>query len=381
MPAHLLTITDRTRVNDVTFVQPTDFAYREHATIDASVIVNAPNVSLYCVDPALRRALFVETAEEVDVHAAPFMYQAQYAAARRLIAVPYEILHRVADDLAFDASRLMLIYSVGRCGSTLVSRALREAPGVASLSEPDVYSQLQLLRETDRRNDDEIGALLRSCTRILCVAAAQRGARAWALKFRSFGIELSDLFQRHFPQAKGIFLYRAGAPWARSVGRAFGFFEPEALRYMPEMQQTFARVNPLIAAFGARHSRTITPAELLACMWTSAMQRARALREQGMPLFMARYDDTRSAPRALLDALFAYCGMEAADAAAIERVLTQDAQAGTSVSQETLRDVRDDHAQVDEVCRLIPRFDPTLEASIVLPGSFGAPAEAALEPA
>ena len=370
MQAQLLTIEERTRFNDVAFVQPSDFRCREAGTIDAAVILSAPNLSLYCLDPERRRALFVET--DADVQAAPFLYQAQYAAAQRLIGVPYEVLHALADRVVFDHARLLLIYSVGRCGSTVVSRALRHAQGVVSLSEPDVYSQLQMLREADRRNEAEISALLRSCTHLYFAAAANRGGSALALKFRSFGIELSDLFLQNFPRARSVFLYRGGAAWARSVGRAFGFFKPEALPYMPSMQEAFARIVPLVAAFGERHARTIAPTELLACMWTSAMQRARSLQQQGVALLAARYEDTQAQPRALLSALFEHCGIVMHDAAEVERVLAEDAQAGTSISRDRLReqDAHDDGAQVAEVCRLIPSFDATLTADSILPRSF-----------
>jgi hypothetical protein len=375
MPAQILTIEERTRFSDVAFVQPSDFTFRDGSAIDPSVILNSPNVSLYCVDNVNRCAIFTQTPDGVDVYAAPFLYQAQYALAQRLIAVPYDTLHAIADDIGFDPSRLILIYSVGRCGSTVVSRALRHAPDVVSLSEPDVYSQLQMLRERDRSNEAEISALLRSCTKIMCAAAASRGGSAWAFKFRSFGIELSDLLQKNFPEAKVVFLYRAGAAWALSVGRAFGFFKPEALPYMPSMQETFARLVPLVADFTERNARTITPAELLASMWTSAMQRALQLQRCGVPMFAARYEEAKAAARTMLDALFAHCGVVAGNEDAIEDVLAEDAQAGTSVSQEKVRIAasESDDVYVAEVCRLIPELDAALDAGTILAGSFAAP--------
>jgi hypothetical protein len=49
----------------------------------------------------------------------PFVYQAQYDQAERLIAVPYETFTQLARDLP-DVRRLILIYATGRSGSTLL---------------------------------------------------------------------------------------------------------------------------------------------------------------------------------------------------------------------------------------------------------------------
>src|SRR3712207_7974264 len=57
-----------------------------------------------------------------------------------------------------------LIYSTGRCGSTLVSRAFNQADSIISLSEPDVYTQIQARRAVDASRDTETSDLVRSCT-------------------------------------------------------------------------------------------------------------------------------------------------------------------------------------------------------------------------
>lgn len=43
---------------------------------------------------------------------------------------------------------------------------------------------------------------------------------AWAIKFRSFSIELGDSLYRHFPNSRNILLYRHAETWTTSAMRA-----------------------------------------------------------------------------------------------------------------------------------------------------------------
>src|SRR5205807_9559763 len=138
--ARALVIEGKLRTSPVSVASPHDFRVRDGGRTDPRVVLQQPNLSLYCLDFDHRQALFAETLPECDLSRAPFLYQAQYEAARRLIEVPSDILQCLAAEVAIDPSRLILIYSVGRCGSTLVSRAFSEVVGVDSISEPDVFS-------------------------------------------------------------------------------------------------------------------------------------------------------------------------------------------------------------------------------------------------
>ncbi len=142
MNTHALAITGKQRPHPVAPVSLDDFRYQEGDEVDPAIVAQESNISLYCVDHPQRRAIFVETPPDLDLAAAPFLYQTQYDAAQRLIAVPYDVLDRIVDEVHIDARQLILVYSTGRCGSTLVSHALNQARGVVGFSEPDVYTQL-----------------------------------------------------------------------------------------------------------------------------------------------------------------------------------------------------------------------------------------------
>ena len=373
MTARRLNIVGKSRDNPAfPLASLTDFQFEEAEQVDPRIIIEQPTVSLYCVDHENRQAIFVELPSDVDLSQAPFYYQTQYEAARSLIAVPYGTLHTLARDVTIDPSRIILVYSTGRCGSTLVSRVLNEADGVYSFAEPDVFSQLVAIRGFDGSNDAEIGPLVRDCTKVMCEAVQRLGASAWAFKFRSFGIELGDLFYQHFPTAKAVFLYRTAVDYSRSAVRAFRLFEPDIQGIMPEVQHVFSQLARPVAAYSSAHPTPIPPLELNTCMWVGVMERCLELQAQGVPMFCARYEELKTMPHAMLDALFSYCRLTVSDGTGVARVLAQDSQAGTELSQmkaqQSTSILTDEH--VEELHRLIKHYAPTLSSDSIVPYTF-----------
>ena len=124
MTANLLVIKSRKRQNPLAPADPSDFEFSEGQDVDPQTIVTKPLTSLYCLDHANQRALFVETASGVDLSQAPFFYQAQYENTVNLFSVPYETLHQLAKEIPLNSQSLIFVYSVGRAGSTLLGSAL-----------------------------------------------------------------------------------------------------------------------------------------------------------------------------------------------------------------------------------------------------------------
>ena len=89
MTATILNINNRARPNPSSWVSLSDFEVSEGGSISAEYVLRMPQVSLYCIDPPNRRFIFVETDSEYDLSREPFLFQAQFEKAQRLIAVPY----------------------------------------------------------------------------------------------------------------------------------------------------------------------------------------------------------------------------------------------------------------------------------------------------
>ncbi|GIH10561.1 sulfotransferase family protein [Rhizocola hellebori] len=324
-----LAIVERARPYPLAVAGPGDFIFRDEGEVDPEIVMRQPGFSLYCVDPSTRTALFVQTPDSVELARAPFYYQAQHANALAAVAVPFAVLPRLAQVAIVDPTRLILLYSVGRCGSTLVASALTSLGGVTALSEPDVFTQLVGLRGT--MSDSQLSELVRLCVRIVCGTAAP--GRTVALKFRSFVVEISDLIHLNFPSARRVFLYRHVVDWSRSSVQAFTGYDPSASQSLRPIQDRLGRMVPLMNAYRAAKGRLLTPVEMLACQWVSQVDRALSLRR---PLHAVRYEDLVTDPDRAVGELFAFCGLP--EPVGLEAVLANDSQAGTTLAQAAVRD-------------------------------------------
>ena len=125
-----------------------DFMLEPAGEVPAELLLTSPTISLYAFDDEARSAIFIETPPGLELSAAPFYYAAQRDHATRLFTLPYSDFNTLAATLP-DPS-LALLYSVGRCGSTLLSNALGQLEDVVSLSEPDVYTHAVGIERTGR---------------------------------------------------------------------------------------------------------------------------------------------------------------------------------------------------------------------------------------
>ena len=334
MTAQILNIESRRRKNRIGIACPTDFHFSEGDTIDAQAVIESPNISLYCLDHEYQRALFVETPADVDLSQAPFYYQAQYNNTVGLFAVPYDELHRLADDIHIDSKYLIMIYSVGRSGSTLLCSTLNQVENIVSLSEPDIYTQLVAIRERDGSNDAEVSELLQSCTKVLCKSPKHCSFPfTWAIKFRSFGIEIADLMFKHFPDAKTIFLYRDAETWLRSAVRAFVKDDINSSEYLAAMQAWLSSLVPLIDKYLSEKDVSLSIAKMGTLMWLSVMERYLKLNQQGVPMRAVRFNELATLPKQAIEEVFKYCDIPTTDLEAVFKILDRDSQAGTVLSR------------------------------------------------
>jgi hypothetical protein len=182
-------------------VSPHDFVVGPSRKIDELPRDATP----YCFDFD-RRCLICVVAPNVFEH--PFLYQAQRERARSVIRIPYE-------ELADEPSTPILIFSPGRCGSTLFLRALR-AGGLPSASEPDYFLQIASDVETSQDGPNR-QQLLRKATALL---SRQLGTLAPVIKLRARCNAAPLLISRAFSSARIIFILRNPVEWAISRKRA-----------------------------------------------------------------------------------------------------------------------------------------------------------------
>ena len=364
MQAYEMIIDSKVKSSPFAIVSAEDFQVHTGHPLDPHVILEQPTFSLYCLDHANRRALFVDTPPDIDLLRAPFYFIAQYEAAQRLIAVPYNTLHALAREVELDPQRIILFYSTGRCGSTLLSHVLNLNPAIVSFSEPDVFSQLVMLRTAGQSNDAEITSLLCDSLMIMSANARQQGFQSYAFKFRSYVLSVSDLLYQAMPTAKLLFLYRNALTWARSFSGAFGSSDAELEARL--VKYGFRYMIPSINIYLKTHAH-ISWLEYLAYMWVSTMQDSRWLQQQGAALACARFEDLKATPQAVIQSLLTHCGLRMPDPDQLARVLAKDSQAGTVGAQDREKPVRGlTDAELTELDHIIRQLDPGLAPDTIL---------------
>jgi len=358
----ILEIEQRCKPSPLSVACSDDFAVLPAGLAEPDLLVRSPHISLYCLDDANRRALFVETPAEVDIAAYPFFFEAQYIHAQRLFAAPYATVVALAEALPAGQVPLVLIHSVGRSGSTLLSKAFQETGTITSLSEPDVYTQMVALRSQDSSRDADLTALLASATKLLFRPAYAGDAVLWVVKFRSFCIELADLLSVAFPQARSIFLTRDLRSWLQSVTRAFsGLSDTTALvtAFLPLV----SLLRPVVEERGAGG---VAPIEISTLLWLSTMHRYAALAREGFPLHTLRFEELVADPTRTMSILCRYVGIDERLAATAVRAFARDSQEGSvlardAVSQRAAAAITD--AEWAQVRALLHRFPLPTDAS------------------
>lgn len=335
MIATVYTVKERHQRANARLAAMSNFRLTQRGEHPANKILANPHITLYSLDFEQKMAMFVETPAEIDLSQASFLFQTQYDEAVRVWTVSFETLLQLAQSVELDGSRLISIYSVGRCGSTLASQLFAQVSGVVNLSEPAVLSQLVVARNTAIAPDDELIALLRASVCLLCKTPAET---AWVLKGQSFVVELGDWLHELFPQAKNLFLYRHAESWLRSGLRAFGqpaaASEQEAWQMDRERRERMGPLVPLIAHYDP--NEPLPHAGMLMLMWLRAMERYVALDEAGMEMLAIRYADWRSSPEKTAVSMLTYCHCLPEDLTAVYQTLNKDSQADTYLSRETL---------------------------------------------
>jgi hypothetical protein len=266
--------------------QATDFELDPGRPLDRSRMLD-PDVSPYCFDFDERSLLCVSTPDIAD---ATFFYQAQRQGARSVIKVPYDLLPEAH-------ASPTLIFSIGRCGSTLLHRAF-DAAGVRTVSEPDYFTQAAIYS----RPDDALRKAIGGATELLPYSV---------IKLRAECNHAPLLIAGAFRAPNVMFVLRDPADWAASV----------------------RRLSPAMA----------DPAGI------AGLLRALVVGLDGLTrhydVRICYYEDFRVLTASYINALLAWMRSAARIRPAIAAELARkDAQEGSVVSRASMSDVQDDPA-------------------------------------
>jgi hypothetical protein len=321
---------------------PSDFALESGEIFDAQKVLDNSTISLYCLDHKNSEAIFVKTPPDIRLNKVPFYAGAQYEHAVQAFKVSYDTLYHLADQINLDDRRLILIYNIGRSGTTVTSAAFDQAEDVISFSEPDVLTQLVQMRDFSGSNDALIGKLTAACMRLTCKQSILNQQLIWAIKFRSQASDLADLICESFPRAKCLFLYRNAELWFDSYMRAFGgHLSPEQVR---ESWLWCKATIRMVDAYPISDPGEINAGLMMGLMWLNNMDICYQMIDAGHPILPVRYEDLKANPLPVMEKIFKYCSVPPVDERALVEVFATDSQAGTGIAQDQISQKKWDFA-------------------------------------
>jgi hypothetical protein len=376
MTAQSLTIEAKHRQMVSFLASLADFTTIPGEQVDPNIVLSNRNFSLYCLDDATQRAIFVELPSNVNLATAPFVYQVQYEQAERLVAMPYETFRDVARQLP-TVQHLILIYSSGRGGSTLMSHIFNALDSVLSLSEPDAAFQFIHLRRSDGLRDAELRDLLDCTIRMLFKPTAFKSPTTSALKFRLEATQLMDFYQAAFPQAKNLYVYRDAIGFITSL---YGLFNTVGLpddvpvsEFMASFEQIVGFDPTRLIAYLDPGTECVSIPQQAALIWINAVELYLAQYAKGIPVLAVRYADLNHSQEPVISAIFDYCGLPKERAKETLGVFERDAQAGTALARENpnegnkLRLTEEEHAAVT---RILARHPVIKKPDFAVPGTL-----------
>lgn len=360
MTAMIFDITET--VSDLGWNSEKDFALGDGQATSLQALVDQPDWSLYSLDLDRNLAWFVELPPGTDLSASVFAFRDQRRLARRVFQVSLDELIEVSPRIPPPA-KVIFVFSIGRCGSTLVSHVLNTSPKVWGLSEPIAFPRLIM---TNYNSDVRLTAprprmveVIRACTRLQFRPPVGTGRDVFALKFHSQCFFHADLYFEAFPDAAFVFLYRDAVGWTKS-------WYQMAQKYGYAAQLTGAtRVelwNCITAADDLTHLRPYVDVEAeqvamedgLVLGWARNMEEYGRFLEAGVPFLALRYNELNRDREASLERLFTHCGLPAEDAAAGLAAFDQDSQVGDIVSSDVVAEAMT-YAQVARLREVLAR--------------------------
>lgn len=376
MPAHYLIIERKHRQMPGFLASLADFTCRRGDAVSADLVLSAPHISLYCLDEATQRAIFVEVPPRVNLAAAPFVYQTQYEQAQRLIAVPFATFRQLAHTLP-PIDHLIVLYISGRSGSTLVSHLLNVVDGVVSLSEPDVATQFVHLRHTQGLDEATLRDLLDASVRFLFKPATWGNRTRCALKLRNEGLQVMDLFQATFPQARNLYLYRDALGFVASFYRIFRQLGMPSVMLVSEYLELFGQIFHQdltdLTAYLDPGTTALSIPQQLTLWWLAGLEWYLAQQARGLPVLAIRYADLTARREPVVRAILEYCGLPTTQIPELLEVFARDAQAGTALARENPHEgnqLRLSEAEVDEMRRIVQRHPVVTTPDFVAPGTL-----------
>ncbi len=299
------------------------------------LVLTEPGWTLFSLDFETSEAVFVDVGATADLVSAPFCYQAQYGAARRLMRLPFAAFESLSRQVPKGAP-LIQLFNIGHCGSTLLHHVFNRSGAAWCVSEPLFTFDLAM-----RRHDLSAAALrdlMRAGLSFLRRFPGAADADRLAVKHFSQATTIFAACHDAEPAASHLFLYRDGESWCNSV---YGFAQRIVGMplVVPPERRAFgwwiisgnvdpARLEGIVDMTAAE----VTLDRFSAVAWALHIKACRQAMAAGMPMLPVRYEDFGADRTGALNRIFAHCGLSVSAVARGLAAFDADSHAGTATA-------------------------------------------------
>jgi hypothetical protein len=335
-----------------------DFDLGPPRDVNASLVASDPRWSLAGLDLDADTAIFLRLAAGTDLSTAPFVHILQHSSAEAVLTLPLEALLDLSRAVPAP-DKLIFIFSMGRCGTTLVSNILAQVPGVYSLSEPDPFMSLALARFSLPLARQQ--ALVEALTRFSYRPPEDHRYTTLALKFQSQVLFQAELFHNAFPDADNIFMYRDAASWGNSMSHfvqmlGLPMVLPPEMAKFSWMMGAAASPWQHLALTTDINAPSFTHVEVNTPVWALHIEEYQRLAALGLPVMALRYNELNSDRTGSIARLLAHCGLPASALPEALSAFDHDSQKGTAIARDhkVQSFTAEDHARLRDILAQLP---------------------------
>lgn len=334
--ANVFKILDRRPFDFLSFDATAAFDLGSPVQLPESCVITDPGWTLFSFDFKRNEAVFLDIGEDCDLSVAPFSYQMQYARALRILVLPFVSVTALAGQIKTSA-RLVHLFNIGHCGSTLLHHVFNRAGGVWCLSEP-LFSFDAAMRR-DEFGEAALHDLLQAGLRFLELFPGASDADVIVVKHFSQATAQIPVYALANPTAKRLFLYREGNAWCNSVYHFAQRMGTEL--HLDRKSRHFiwwilsgGKSQDLLNGLVDMKADRVGFDELAAVAWVLQLRDDVLVACKDVQLLPLRYEELNTQRETMIKKVFAHCGIDPSHIPAALTAFDADAHAGSMTSRE-----------------------------------------------
>ena len=267
--------------------------------------------TLFELDYDREQAVFLNVGADTNLFEVPFSYRAQITLARQLAYVDFSTFENY--EKVFSRNKVIQLYNIGHCGSTLLHHVINMSGEAWDISEPKFLFDIAMSR--NRLPFDRQVALARAGLKLLSCFPLAEQKPALVLKHFSQCTKLYHIFAAAMPESKALFMYRDAFNWCNSI---YGFAQRMGMpSLMPYERRSFTWwvqsggvPESYLEGLVSLQGENLKYEELAACAWALHMEEFLSARNAGLGFLAFRYNELMQDRKATLEKIFAYCGFD-----------------------------------------------------------------------